>query len=202
VSEVYWVWSGEITDAAELSGLMQAQAGIRPGWVDELHWLFASLAQSGNLVEDFPTNLPHFRWEMPGMQDCNLLQSAGRAVMLEQSGLVVIVEEKRGRFAALALASPRAVGRYNLLPRARLIFLPSLQLRATPEQAAARLLEPVQLSLDQVTWLADPKEPEAAGALGLVNELVNKLDASKGNYALLASLTPQGLALGSLVERI
>jgi hypothetical protein len=86
---------------------------------------------------------------MPGMQDHFLLQAAGRAVMLEQRSLVVIVEEKQGKLAALALASPRAVGRYNLLPHARLVFLPSLQSNAAPEQTAARLLEPVQLSLNQ-----------------------------------------------------
>ena len=143
------------------------------------------------------------------MQDHFLLQAAGRAVMLEQRGLVVIVEEKQARLTALALASPRAVGRYNLLPHARLVFLPSLQSRAAPESpeaTAARLLEPVQLSLDQVTWLADTGKKMSGGAVQLINKLVKKLDKNKGSYALLASLTTQGqaqgIALGTLIERI
>ncbi len=128
------------------------------------------------------------------MQDHFLLQAAGRAVMLEQRSLAVIVEEKQGKLAALALASPRAVGRYNLLPHARLVFLPSLQSSAAPEEMAARLLEPVQLPLDQVAWLADTGKRAAGGAVQLINRLVKKLDKNKGSYALLVSLTTQGQA--------
>jgi hypothetical protein len=202
MSEVYWVWGGEITGAAELSGLLQAQAGIRPAWVEELHWLSAAPAQNGNPGEGFPDSLPVFKWEMPGMQDHFLLQATGRAVMLEQRSLVVIVEEKQGKLAVQALASPRAVGRYNLLPHARLVFLPSFPSNEVPEQIAAHLLEPVQSSLDQVTWLADTGKRVAGGAVQLMNRLVKKLDKNKGSYALLASLTTQGQALGTLIERI
>jgi hypothetical protein len=210
VSEVYWVWGGEITGAAELSGLLQAQAAIRPAWVEELHWLAAAPAQFGDPGDGFPAGLPFFHWEMPGMQDHFLLQAAGRAVMLEQRSLVIIVEEKQARMTALALASPRAVGRFNLLPHARLVFLPSLQSSAAPEEIAARLLEPVQLSLDQVTWLADTGKKTSGGAVQLINKLVKKLDKNKDSYALLASLTTrgqaqgpaQGIALGTLIERI
>jgi hypothetical protein len=202
VSEVYWVCGGEISGATELIDLLQAQAGIRPSWVEELHWLATAPAQTQNPEAGFPASLPFFQWEMPGMQDHFLLQAAGRAVMLEQRSLTVIVEAKQGKLAALALASPRAVGRYNLLPHARLVFLPSLQLSEPPEQSAVHLLEPVQLSLDQVTWLADNGKRAAGGTVQLINRLVKKLDKNKGSYALLASLTPQGQALGTLIERI
>jgi len=207
VSEVYWVWGGEITGAPDLASRMQEQASIRPTWIEELHWLAAPPAQPGIPGADFSANLPFFLWEMPGMQDHYLLQSVGRTVTLEQRGLVVIVEEQQGKLAALALASPRAVGRYNLLPHSRLIFLPSVQLSIVPEhplpeQAAARLLEPVQLALDQVTWLAGSAKRASGGAVPIVNKLVKKLDGAKANYALLVSLIPAGLAHGTLLERI
>jgi hypothetical protein len=207
MSEVYWVWGGEITTSGELSGLLQAQAGIRPAWIEEMHWLSAFAGQSATAVDGFSASLPLFRWEMPGMQDHYLLQSVGRAVMLEHRDLVVIVEEKQAKLSALALASPRAVGRYNLLPHARLIFLPSIQIRPGHEpidsaQTAAGLLEPIQLPLDQVTWLADSGEWDGSGALGSINELVNSLDINKGSNALLVSPTSFGVALGTLLERI
>jgi hypothetical protein len=207
MSEVYWVWGGEITAVSGVSSLLQAQAGIRPAWVEEIHWLSAPGGQSANAVDGLSASLPLFSWQLPGMQDHYLLQSVGRTVMLEQRDLVVIVEEKQGNLAALALASPRAVGRYNLLPHARLIFLPSIQTKPTGEpaafeQTAARLLEPIQLPLEQVTWLADPDEPDASGALGSVNQLVHKLDSDKGSHALLVGLTAYNVALGTLLERI
>jgi hypothetical protein len=202
MSEVYWVWGGEITGAAEVSGLIQSQAGIRPAWVEELHWLAAPLNKSECLGDGFPASLPIFYWDMPGMQDHFLLQATGRAVMLEQRSLAVIAVEKQGKLAIVVLASPRAVGRYNLMPHARLVFLPSLQSNEKPDQIAAHLLEPVQLSLDQVTWLAEPNKRAPGGAVQLINRLVKKLDKNKGNYALLVSLTTRGQALGTLVERI
>jgi hypothetical protein len=202
MSEVYWVWGTEITGAAELCGLLQTQAGIRAAWVEELHWLATTPVQTRNPGGGFLGSLPFFHWDMPGMEDHFLLQAVGRAVILEQRSLVIIVEEKQGKLAALALASPRAIGRYNLLPHARLVFLPSLQLKGATQQIAARLLEPVQLSLDQVAWLADTGKRVAGGTVQLINRLVKKLDKNKGSYALLVSLTTQGQALGTLIERI
>jgi very-short-patch-repair endonuclease len=106
MSEVYWLGGADQAGwQAEISRL-----GVRPAWIEEVHWVGME-AQPGWLVQ-----APAFSWPPLEGLEARLAQDAARLILSAERSLVLLAAPG----GAALLASPRAVGRLNLVPAVRL----------------------------------------------------------------------------------
>lgn len=200
MADVFWLGDFSLRDDFH-AGLRSV--GLKAGWVQEAHVLGDSTALPLKAVYHWPEQvapahrLLHFA--------CQALQSADLDLLLLAGG-----------DRAAALASPRAVGRWNLLPRANLCarfsyapdlepekFLPALavQLLAAeidPEKpGCAVALEPAEFALapafPAIEWL----EPTRSGPVAQLNRLCAALEERSADLGLFLS---PGLA--TVIERL
>ncbi|HZU87295.1 MAG TPA: DUF559 domain-containing protein [Anaerolineaceae bacterium] len=156
MSEVYWL------GGAEQAGWEKeySRLRIRPAWIDEAHW-FGMPEQS--LGSD-PTS---FSWPaLPGLQ-ARLLQDCARMIQAAERSLVLLASP----MGVALLASPRAIGRLNLMPDVRLNAWGSLPVGSTWEALAQATGEPLTRPPVNGTWqavfpppLPAPQENLAAAA--------------------------------------
>lgn len=200
MADIFWLGGFTLRDDFYM-GL--ASLGLKPEWVQEAH------------VLDDSTTVPLktiYRWPEQAIPAHRLLHFACQALQSADLDLLLLA----GKDQAAVLASPRAVGRWNLLPRANLRarfsyapdlepakFLPALavQLLATeidPEQpGCAVALEPAEFALapafPAIEWL----EPTQVGAVAQLNRLCTALE--ERSTALGLFLSP---GLATVIERL
>jgi hypothetical protein len=109
LGEVYWITGGETADLLSLL----AQAHVKPAWVDQTLWL-------GSAPPDFTPPGAFFAWAQAPLLDHYLLHAAGRAILTGGADLIVFGQQMGKGWAVALLASPMVVGRYNIMPTARL----------------------------------------------------------------------------------
>lgn len=200
MADVFWLGGFSLRDDFH-AGLKSV--GLKPEWVQEAHVLGDSTTLPLTPVYHWPAQaatahrLLHFT--------CQALQSADLDLLLLADG-----------DQAAALASPRAVGRWNLLPRANLCarfsytadleppkFLPALAVHLLaaeidPEQpGCAVALEPAEFALapafPAIQWL----EPIQSGPIAQLNRLCAALEERSAALGLFFS---PGLA--TVIERL
>ncbi len=200
-SNVFWLGELSLHSNAFEAGLREL--GLKAEWIQEAHLLGKSLKIPGITCFHWPLDksaahrLLHFT--------CQTLESGDLDLLLMVSG------DK-----AAVLGSPRAIGRWNLLPRAALSarfsyspaappgeFLPALALQLAAAEidsqsaglAAAIEGEPFALTpaFPEVTWLP----PTQADLVKQLNTLCAALELHSANLGLLFS---PGLA--TLIERV
>ncbi len=169
------------------------KAGLAARHVQEIHWLQdqpESLPwQAGQM--DLNSNLAVFQWQATALLDHFTLQAAIRALLNEDRHVMVVGQTTQGQEAALLLASPTAVGRYNAVPTARLAACLSVNTREKG------LLPAVQAALErharalvrQATETVDGEEPEQGEDFPKIEEI--KLLAGSAGAAGLAETFPQ-----------
>ncbi len=121
MGDVYWL------GGATLAGLEKeiSRLGIRTEWIEETHWIgtAAQRNRSGG-------NAPAFSWPaLPGLET-RLVLDATRAIAAAERSLVVVATPTN----VALLASPRAVGRLNLIPAGQITAWGSLPTGSTWEQ--------------------------------------------------------------------
>lgn len=242
MEEVYWIAGSELHyPPEEMTPEMHVQKGalvaesalaaarIRPVWVDEVHWLSdldlpgvprAALTEAGLSAEK-----PLLEWGSIPILDHMLLQSAALAILAEDNHLVFLGRQVGCATSALLLASPTAVGRYNLNPVARL--LGRLTLRINPKDSAETLktifrqLERKELDPSRISWIALSEGLSSwdtsplpgvslisvaaccpVGAFYQANTLIRTLAETGSACGLLISASQDGVLIGSLFERI
>ena len=134
-----------------ISSLLEA-AHLKARRLQEIHWQSASpqpLTLSS--IETSP-DVVLFQWpDLPDL-DHLLLHSTSRAILAGERELVLLGQEWQHHTAAVLLASPAAVGKYNLLPLARIES--RLTLPAEPERWASSLRvilqKRAQLALEKI----------------------------------------------------
>lgn len=238
MKEVYWiggavaVGSGgaEQTAFSALTAALQG-SGVRGGWVERAVWLAppaeegaAGLAlQSAGLRPEAPV----FFWPAGPLRDHLLLHDAARSIETQDCRLMLVGQQNATAAGLGLLASPEAVGRYNLMPRARLagrlalnpsgwqevlaavcraFAQPELDPTATTWLAACNDAEPAGLQSDSASfpearWLPPPAHARAGVAARLV-ELVQTLEEQNAPQGLLLSSLPGRPALVTRIERL
>lgn len=200
MADVFWLGHFSL-QGDPLGGLRSL--GLKPEWVQEAHLLGDANALPLKTV---------YHWPEQATPAHRLLHFACQALQSGDLDLVLLAN----RDQAAVLASPKAVGRWNLLPRANLSarfsfapelppgqFLPALavQLLAAeidPEQnGCAAALEPADFALapafPAIQWL----EPAHPGVIAQLNRLCTTLEDRAAALGLLFS---PGLA--TVIERL
>lgn len=192
--------------AAALTG-----PGIRPRWLDQVHLL-------GEESTPLPPEVtsPVYCWPCDASQDHAFFHLCQRSLL---SGEVDLVLLARDESACALLGSPVAVGRYNLLPHARLTARRAnrsrMELSAWLVEVAGGL-EGLEPGPEDITYISLPGgEPLAANPfpqaevlgepgslLARLGALIRLLGETQGKAGLLLSQPADRLTLATLVERI
>jgi hypothetical protein len=246
MNEVYWIAGAEMNTLPEqltppsngqeadvLLGKLLKASGVKPGWVDEIHWysdpVVDNLPQELILGEEFPCDIPTFGWAAQKGLDYYLFHSIVRAILAGDNHLVCFGQKEGSNISAMLLASPTAVGRYNLIPQGclaiRLVFPANLSQKSKVFMQILRdRLTKNEIDPEKVTYLAmpgydrpeendirqlfpevtyianDPEKP--SGAVYQVNKLVRSLDTCKGCCGLLSGISQGRAILSTLIEKV
>ncbi len=121
---------------AFISSLLEA-AHLKARRLQEVHWQSGGSQPLALQSIETSFDVALFQWpDLPGL-DHLLLHSASRAILAGERELVLVGQEWQHHTAAALLASPAAVGKYNLLPLVRIDS--RLTLPAEPERWASSL---------------------------------------------------------------
>jgi hypothetical protein len=223
VSEAYWLGGVEFDGNADadLAGMLQrtlARAHVRSQWLDAACWLDRETAEAGAPV--LAPDLPWLGYPPAPLLAHLALHDAARCLELNETSLMLVVCGSGSAAAAAVLASPQAVGKWNLLPDAllaeRLLFtVPDGQAVQPP---LARALERHNRSLEEIACLAnvtaEADEPTLTGLpdgiqtlceanlIAALNRLARKLSEQQAEAGLLFSRRPGQPCLATLVERV
>ena len=222
MTETYWIGGAVtlFTPAAEALprtvNITLQNSGVRPEQVESALWL-------GPLALAQPAGL---HWPVTAPLDHAVLQNACRTLITGEWHLLLAGESAPQAAAAALLASPSAVGRLNLVPRARLTPLPTLppapdwpQALWTAAQKTGEEDEPLEIewlacagpaderaaelqtALPAAQWLT-PQPDSPLGIVLALNSLVHTLEQENARAGLLLSLTTGQPLLATLLERI
>ncbi len=246
MSEVYWIggaglsWvdAEDATAAGEpdemafalLSSLFKT-TGARGAWVDEVNWMIEAgwheLARRALMEAGLRSSAPIFYWPVETLLDHYLLHDAARSVIVQDCHLMIFGQQDASGASLGLLASPVPVGRYNLMPRARIEARIALNPadRSKTLSALYQTLERRDLDPDSVAWFAacsdvgvdelqqdrnafpdgrwlpPPARPQSGSAFRLA-QLVEKLEEENAHQGLLISALSGQPALATLVQRI
>lgn len=200
MSEVYWIAGG---DAADIPALLEGTR-VKPERVDQTIWL-------GKAPPEFNPLGAFFGWGLAPLLDHYMLQAAGRTILTGGADLIVIGQQVGQGFAVALLASPVAVGKFNILPRARLGAF--LTLSPTCVGLAEGILEagsdPTQITAlaldgqDEEGILPGVKRiPLPRGCCSRAVSGLNRLAQRKKGTGMLLGRLADNPALAVVVERI
>jgi hypothetical protein len=201
MADVYWL--GQLSTQAGAFFNDLRSLGVKPEWIQEAHLL--------GETPDLPFN-SLYRWPGEPTAAHRLLHFACQAL---ESGDLDLLLLASGQIATL-LASPDAVGRWNLLPRASLSACFSYPPEIPPVQFLAALayrlttveIDPAQdgyaATLDGMDFLLGPTFPAVQWLphqdLDLTAQLNRICETLENNPAKLGLLFSAGLA--TVIERV
>ena len=242
MTEVYWIAGtdfriseeGHTSYAERLSGhsLIQTilkEAAAQMDWVDQWLWMDETpedLNIDGQVgFRNTLEQKPLLKWTGPVGSPHYLLHAMSRSILVGDCDLAVVAQMEQSAGSAALLASPKAVGRYNLLPRARI--LERWELGCTVKDLAPQVLERIEKAKrdpDAVRLILLPSQaevpPEAfseifpdAGVfssdthgdtkiLFRLNDLVRRMEEESLDNGLLVSWSGGGPAVISWIERV
>jgi len=245
MTEVYWIagaslqYSGEtfapgseqMIEHPLISALLKKGAA-RMAWVDQVHWISGdskslSGAESAGILK-ISEQKPLLAWSEQAGSPHYVLHAASRSIMVGDCDLAVIAQSGQSDGSAVLLASPKAVGRYNLLPRARIIGRWELggagqNLNGPDDQILEKItknkrhpseiqLISLQLRPGVVQDAFSKLFPEAhilevdlfgsSKVLSRLNHLIDQLEKRSVNNGLLISWPADELVVVSWVERV
>lgn len=215
MSDIFWVTGITVEKTKPRLAVAEVlnAAGVRPSWVEQVHWIVDQDSQPEGVTAGlFPVV---FHWPRQVLLTDFLLHDVCRSLMIREQNLALIAEEEGGLVHFTVLCSPQSVGRYNLLPHAHIAgwwTLPPTGLTTLPQK-----LEKSGYDLGCVQWLAGEKSlgeqaklvfPEAClvdqgflSTIGRLNQLIQRLDEEKCSHGLLLANSLAGPVLATLVER-
>jgi len=244
MTEAYWIAGTSLQyseetfalDSKEIEHLLISalleKGAARIAWVDQVHWIRGdskglSGAESSGILK-MSEQKPFLAWSEQAGLPHYLLHAASRSIIVGDCDLAVIAQSDQLDGSAVLLASPRAVGRYNLLPRARIIGRWELggvgkNLNSPGDQILEKItknkrhpseiqLISLQLRSGVVQDAFSALFPEAhilkddlSGStkiLSRLNHLIDQLEKRSLENGLLISWAAGGLAVVSWVERV
>ena len=246
MTEVYWVAGSTVqfsddevhaSDAEQrietpLISAVLKNASARIEWVDQFFWInrdsenlntadhavfWKTIKQKPLMKWSGQAGLPHY-----------LIHALSRSILAGDCDMAVIAESEQFSGSAALLVSPKAVGRYNLLPRARVTerweFGCQVEgLKSLANQVLERIeknnrhsseiqLISLPLQLDVVgeafsqifpnAYMCKHDPSGATKILFRLNELVNQLEEESLDNGLLVSWAGEELVVVSWIERV
>ncbi len=212
MSEVYWIAGAQNWEASQGIDAWLARIGLKPTWIDEIFWLSSPGAPVFSNLPDRSR-----QWDVTAATAHRLLQLILSDLLCGKNDFVVLVESRGQTISLAALATPQAVGRYNLLPAGRLAALSGLhQGQPAPEivKAVMANLAEFELEPESVSCLASangsglnltPNFTQAQllklpGDAGLVESILALRDALKNQPAKTGLLFYGESSLATLLE--
>jgi hypothetical protein len=242
MSEAYWIGGSFLplepgkpesdaqASSARASAVLEAvlkQRAVRPGWLDEVYWLVEPGFDRIELADLDTDRTAMFTWQEQPLLGQHLLHAASRAIISRESDLLALGYSGKAGSSVCLLASPRAVGRYNLLPQvclsARFALAPTMEsgdwwqavvhrlneagLELLPKDSAQEagslwLAASTGLALEVVPTAVHPLPVDNAGGLpSLLNAMAAALGEQPGSRGLVVQHTSRAL-LVSLFESV
>jgi hypothetical protein len=203
--------------------------GLKPARLNRVDWFTGQmngLYRREALPEGLSTAPLSFLWPALPLFSHAILQNACAGLILEENSLAALVEENQTSVEAALLGSPAAVGKYNLIPHARMRAHFSAGWAVDPllngfEPISAALekldVEPASIAalafngpfpLEEIkrpeVWRETPccPIPSEKSLLPALNWLAETLRDSEGSAGLLISFSADHRALFTLVEKV
>ncbi len=216
MSEVYWIGGGQLSPPFNELTNNLSSTGIRPGWIDEAHWISAD----DLYLPEFEENLPSYRWPVRSQSAHRLLHLLLADLRSGSREILLLGERNPLNASYMLLGSPQAAGRHNLLPRFRLSDLPLVSEGGWNDCLSRwhQHIEGLLIESNSIAWVSAPGMPEALlenhfpeahlatpnaennGLLNQLHSLLARLEESRSSAALL--IERDGLALATLIERL
>ncbi|MHC1782976.1 MAG: hypothetical protein AB9891_09515 [Anaerolineaceae bacterium] len=213
----------------ELLTSLTAKFGLVPARLNRVDW-FTEQMNGLYRREALPAEnnaVPlSFLWPALPFFSHTILQNACAGLILEESSLVALAEENQADVETVLLGSPAAVGKYNLVPHARIrahfsagwtgdplldsfesVSTALKRLAVEPVSIAALafsgLIPPEEIKRPEV-WQDTPSSPSYSkkGLLPALNWLAETMRDGEGSAGLLISFSADRRALFTLVEKV
>ncbi|MBI9044501.1 MAG: hypothetical protein JEZ06_08450 [Anaerolineaceae bacterium] len=218
----------------DLVRLFEKRYEILPGNVGLYHWI--SSREKDYSMEDvfretgFFKGLALFSWQHQPLLDHFVFHSAAMSVMAGDHSLVGVGQETDCATSTLLLASPKAVGFYNILPKARmadhLVFQCQCENIDELSKALHHALALEGFPHEDISWVGcanwcqQQSLPDAMkqvlpsaqcvplekdcqmGVVYQTNALVQQLETTETNFGLLLSFSPGSPVMATIFERI
>lgn len=233
-AECYWI-SGlelelpeDVSPSEETDHILESigsctwSSGCKPGWVEEIHisapGVLHSMLENRAPGEDI--NAPLIFHGSADTPPLFRLNAHVWSILSGERSLIIMVDVVGRRMGAALLASHLAVGRYNLMARARAAA--TLTLRESSLELLSAQLEKRGIRGSEVGVLAgvpssrapmeqsEPLFPQAvvmdnqrhSGVVYKLNSMLRALEHQSGKYAVLYEIRPQIPALALAFEQV
>jgi len=163
MSEAYLLASVDVEGSAQaaLQSLLE-RSGIPDNRIQEMHWFALPVDSSAESSSELANHIPKaaiFQWSSGSALEHYVLQSTARAIQCGERALIVLGQSWESQSTALLLSSPSAVGRYNLLPKAR--FSARFSINAAPDKVPGEAAAAIQTLVSrQAKTEEEPAEDE------------------------------------------
>ncbi len=213
MSDIFWITGSDLSESQPTLAAALNNVGVLPGWVETAHMIADQIDQARAIAAGaFPIT---FLWPRHSGQTGFVLHDVCRSLLIREQNLALLAEQDQEAIHYALLASPQALGRYNLMPHAHIAAwwtLPPSALTALPQKLEKSGFDP-----ELVRWIsgegglgqnaivtfpaAQPIEQGPDSLLGKLNFLIHRLDETKCSHGLLLSGLGGAPLLATLVER-
>ena len=213
MSDIFWITGSDLSESQPTLAAALNHIGVLPGWVEVAHLIADQIELAREIASGaFPIT---FLWPLHAGQSGFILHDVCRSLLIREQNLALLAEKDQDVVHFALMASPQALGRYNLMPHAHIAAwwtLPPSALTALPQKLEKSGFDP-----ELVRWIsgegglgqnaivtfpaAQPVEQGPDSLLGRLNFLIRRLDETKCSHGLLLSGLAGAPLLATLVER-
>ena len=184
----FWLTSSVLADSQSINDWLKSER-VQPRWIDEVIRITDNGAEDSLIVSGIGVGVPQINWASRLYSEHLFLQAACREIEVGERRLILLLSDSGGQRAGVLLASPSAVGMYNLMPQAYLEELFSLRL----PDADAQVLEILSSEL-----LKKERKAAQVKALLLVQAQAKRPVKAETDFSGAAWVKPVNPAAGSL----
>ncbi len=213
MSDIFWIMGSDLGENHPSLPEILAAGGVLPNWVEIAHLIADSIQEAGEIASgSFHIT---YRWARQAAQPGFILHDVLRLLLIREKNMALLAEKDASAVHFALLASPQAVGRYNLMPHAHVTAwwtLPPLAMNALPQKLDKSGFDP-----ELVKWVigendlgeraieifpsARPVEQPPASIISKLNCLIHQLDQTRSSHGLLLTGSAEVPLLATLVER-
>ncbi len=213
MSDIFWIMGADLGANQPSLSEMLAAGGVLPNWVEIAHLIAGSPQEAGEIAPGRFTITYH--WSRQTAQPGFILHDVLRLLLIREKNMALLAEKDESAVHFAIMASPQAVGRYNLMPHAHVTAwwtLPPLAVNALPQKLDKSGFDP-----ELVKWVvgenglvekaveifpaARPVEQPPASIISKLNCLIHQLDQTRSSHGLLLTGTADDPLLATLIER-
>ncbi len=213
MSDIFWVIGSDLSESNPSLPDVLAAGGILPNWVEIAHLIAESHEEARGIAPGiFPIT---YLWSRGATPLGFIFHDVLRLLLIREKNLALLAEKGPAGVHFALLASPQAVGRYNMMPHAHITAwwtLPPLAIAALPQKLDKSGFDP-----ELVKWIvgengleekaintfpaAQPLDRPPASIIGKLNCLIHQLDQTRTSHGLLLTGSADTPLLATLIER-